>query len=172
MATTQTRTATQTSTLSRVLYVTRKVQADLFALVETYRQVTEEYAKNLIHDLRILLDEEAIDQIRFVWTVPGTNMVIGAYSYKVIASGVGLADDRSGGIGYNAALQQAEFKVRVDYTARWNNMSATERASVTKDFALPWGPGGILNYSRGRFEADRTYSKDGYGLGRERFATG
>jgi hypothetical protein len=172
LATTQTRTATQTSTLSRVLYVTRKVQADLFALVETYRQVSEEYAKNLIHDLRILLDEEVIDQIRFVWTVPGTNLVIGAYSYKVIATGVGLADDRSGGIGYNSALQQAEFKVRVDYNARWYAMTDTGRAAIMKDFSLSWGPGGSLDYSRGRFEAERTYSKDGYGLGRERFATG
>ena len=170
MAATQTRTATQTSTLTKVVYVTRKVQADLFALVETYGQVTEGYAEKLIHDLRILLDEEVVERIRFVWTTPGTNVVVGAYSYTVLGGGVGLADDRSGGIGYSALLHQSEFKVRVDYNPRWYGLNDAGRAAVMKDFKLTWGPGGTLDYSRGRFEADRTYSKDGYGLGRERFA--
>ncbi|MGH7393089.1 MAG: hypothetical protein ACREM3_27085 [Candidatus Rokuibacteriota bacterium] len=68
LTTTQTRTATQTSTLTKVVYVTRKVQADLFALVDTYSQITPEYARKLIHDLRLLLDEEVINRIELVWT--------------------------------------------------------------------------------------------------------
>ena len=90
----QTRTATQTSTLTKVVYVTRKVQADLFNIVDTYGQITQEYAEELIHDLRILLDEDVLERIDFLWTYPGTNIVAGAYIYKVISAGVGLVDER------------------------------------------------------------------------------
>ena len=74
----QTRTrsasATETSTLTKVVYVTRKVQADLFNIVDTYNQITQNYAEKLIHDLRILLDEEVLDRIEFLWTYRNTEV--------------------------------------------------------------------------------------------------
>lgn len=169
MATTQTRTATQTSTLVKVVYVTRKVQADLFQLAETYGQMSEEYAQKLIHDLRIYLDEEVLEQITFLWTRPGTNQVVGAYTYKVLSGGVGLVDDRSGGIRYDPTLQASVFGVRITHNARWYGLTQAEQDEVESDMMLPWGTGGALDYSRGRWQSERTYSKDGYGLARERF---
>lgn len=170
MATTQTRAATQTSTLVKVVYVTRKVQADLFQLAETYGQMTEDYARNLIHDLRIFLDEEVLEKITFLWTRPGTNQVVGAYTYKVLSGGVGLVDDRSGGIRYDPTLQASEFGVRIFYNARWYGLTPAEQTAVKSGMKFPWGAGGALDYSRGRWESERTYSKDGFGLGRERFS--
>jgi len=169
MSTTLTRTGTQTSTLSRVVYVTRKAQADLFAIVDTYRQISEAYAVDLVHDLRIFLDEELIERIDFLWVWPGTNLVMGAYSYRVIANGIGLVDDRSGGIGYDRTLAQSKFDVRVYYNARWSALSQQEGQTISDRLAMPWGPGGQLDFSRGSWGADRTYAKDNYGLARQRF---
>lgn len=170
MSSTQTRSASQTSSYVKVVYVTRKVQADLFQLAETYGQMTESYAQDLIHDLRIYLDEEVLDQITFLWTRPGTNQVVGAYTYKVLSGGVGLVDDRSGGIRYDPTLQASVFGVRIIHNARWYGMSEAEQNEVESGMRLPWGVGGALDYSRGRWVAERTYSKDGYGLARERFS--
>jgi hypothetical protein len=156
--------------MTKVVYVTRKVQADLFALVDTYGQMTEDYAQKLIHDLRLLLDEEIIDRIDFLWTWAGTNQVVGAYSYRVIAAGMGLVDDRSGGIRYDPALQESKFAVRIYHNTRWYQLTDEDREAIGTQCWLPWGPGGQLDYSRGSWTLDRTYSKDGYGLGRQRFA--
>ncbi len=169
MATTQTRTATQTSTLTKVVYVTRKVQADLFALVDTYSQISEEYARKLIHDIRLFLDEEVIQRIELLWTKPGTNEVVGAYAYEVIAAGIGLADDRAGGIRYDGALGGAAFAVRITHNARWAQMTPQERRAVEAQCELHWGPAGYLDFSRGTWISERTYSKEGYGLSRQRF---
>lgn len=169
MATTQTRTATQTSTLTKVVYVTRKVQADLFAIVDTYSQITQEYARKLIHDLRLFLDEEVIERIELVWTKPGTNAVVGAYAYEVIAAGIGLADDRVGGIRYDGALAGAAFAVRITRNARWAGMTLDERSAIEAGCELRWGPAGYLDFSLGAWASERTYSKEGYGLGRHRF---
>jgi hypothetical protein len=169
MSTTMTRTGTYTSTLSRVVYVTRKVQADLFAIVDTYHQIRENYAADLVHDLRIFLDEEVVDRIEFLWVWPGTNVVTGAYSYRVIANGIGLVDDRSGGVGYDQMLAQSKFDVRVYYNERWFGMPQHERQAISDRLAMPWGPGGQLDFSRGNWKTDRTYAKDNYGLARQSF---
>lgn len=169
MAMTQTRSASQTGTMTKVVYVTRKVQTDLFELVDTYGQITEEYASKLIHDLRLLLDEEVIYRIELLWTRPGTNQVVGAYSYKVIVGGFGLVDDRAGGIRYDPALQSSEFNITFYYNSRWYQMTDADRKAITSGCWLAWGSGPQLDFSRGSWGADRTYSKDGYGLGRQRF---
>ena len=52
-----------------------------------------------MHDVRVLLDEEAIDR-SFTWTLAGTNQVLDEFAYKVIVNGIGLADNRSGNIRY------------------------------------------------------------------------
>lgn len=166
---TQTRTATQTSTLTKVVYVTRKVQADLFALVDTYGQISESYAAQLIHDLRLFLDEEVLDKIRLLWTKASSNQVVGAYSYHVIAAGIGLADDRSGNIRYDATLQIANFSVRIHYNDRWEGLGEKQRSAIKSGCELTWGPGGTLDFSCGLWNSEKTYSRDGYGLSRDRF---
>jgi hypothetical protein len=155
--------------LTKVVYVTRKVQADLFALVDTYGQISEAYAEQLIHDLRLLLDEEVLEKIRLLWTKAATNQVVGAYSYQVIAAGIGLADDRSGNIRYDASLQLAAFSVRIYYNDRWDSLNEQQRRAIKAGCQLTWGPGGTLDFSCGRWSSEKTYSRDGYGLGRDRF---
>ena len=145
------------------------MQADLFALVDTYGQISEAYAQQLIHDLRLLLDEEVVDRIRLLWTTVGTNQVVGAYSYQVIAAGIGLADDRSGGIRYDATLQASSFSIRLHYNDRWDALSDADKQSIRSQCQLSWGPGGTLDFSRGSWTTEKTYSRDGYGVGRERF---
>lgn len=165
----QTRTATATSTLTKVVYVTRKLQADLFNLVDTYEQISQEYAERLIHDMRVLLDEEVLERIDFYWKYPGTNVVIGAYFYKVISAGIGLVDERAGGMRYDPLLQGADFNVRLHWNAHWNGMSEADRKAISDKCVIGWVTGEVLDYSRGTTSAEKTYSKDGLGLGRERF---
>ncbi len=167
---TQTRSADQTATLVKVVHVTRKVQTDLFSIVDTYGQISEDYAVKLIHDLRLFLDEEVIERIDLVWTQQGTSQVVGAYSYKVIASGFGLVDDRAGGIRYDPTLQVSMFSVRILTNTRWDQLTDADRQAINSECCLNWGPAGQLDFSRGSWASDRTYSKDGYGLGRHQFS--
>jgi len=169
MTTTRTKSTTQTSTLTKVVYVTRKVQADFLAILDTYGYFSEDYAKNLINDIRVFLDEEVIDKVKFVWTQPNSDYVLEELEYVVVLRGVGLADERSGGIRYQPGLANASFHVRITYNARWKNMSEEEKDEVRGDLQMTWGPAGELNYSGGRWVDERTYSKDKYGLMRKRF---
>ncbi len=166
---TSTRTATATSTVTKIVYVTRKVQADFLAILDTYRYFPEDYAHHLIHDVRVFLDEEVIDHIRFVWTRPSSTYVLEELNYTVVAGGVKLADDHSGGIRYQAALAKASFDVRVTYNRRWKDLAEDEKSAIRKSLDLNWGPAGQLDYSGGKWTTDRTYSRDGYGLIRQRF---
>src|SRR5262249_3023328 len=100
MTMTRTRAASQTATHTQIVYVARKVEADLLAIIDTYGYESEQWALDVMHDVRVLLDEEVIDRIYLAWTRRGSNEVIDAYSYKVIVGGIGLADDRSGNIRY------------------------------------------------------------------------
>src|SRR6266516_33483 len=146
---TQTRSASQTGTMTKVVYVTRKVQTDLFELVDTYGQITEDYAVKLIHDLRLLLDEEVIDRIDLLWIKPGTSQVVGSYSYRVIAGGVGFVDDRAGGIRYEPALQDSDFTIGIYNNNRWNQMTDADRETIESQYWLSWGPGKQLDFRRG-----------------------
>lgn len=166
---TQTRSASTTSTLSKVVYITRKVQSDLFNLVDTYSQISQDYAETLIHDFRVLLDEEVIERIDLLWTYRNTNVVIGAYVYKVINGGSGLADERAGGIRYDSALENCDFGVRIYRNAHWRSMSDADRKSIADKCIIPWSPGGSLDFSRGTLTSDRMYSNNGLGLDRGRF---
>jgi len=167
--TTSTRTATATSTVTKIVYVTRKVQADFLAILDTYRYFPEDYAQDLIHDVRVFLDEEVIDHVRFVWTRPSSTYVLEELYYTVVEGGVELADDHSGGIRYQAALAKASFHVRVTYNTRWKDMAEREKRAIRENLDLNWGPAGQLDYSGGTWTTDRTYSRDGYGLVRQRF---
>jgi len=167
---TMTRSATQTSSFTKIVYVTRKVQADFLAILDTYGYFSEDYAVALIADLRTFLDEDAIGAVKFVWKEAGTNYVMEELRYTVIVGGVGLADDRPGGIGYNPALADADFTVHVTYNDHWKRMSEEERQVVRHGLRLNWGPAGTLNYSNGCWQAYRTYSSRGYGLSRRSFS--
>lgn len=166
---TSTRTATATSTAPKIVYVTRKVLTDFLAILETYGYFSEDYAQQLIQDVRVFLDEEVIDHVRFVWTRPSSTYVIEELNYTVVAGGVELSDDHAGGIRYQATLANASFHVRVTYNTRWEEMSERERSAIREDLILNWGPAGQLDYSGGKWTADRTYSRDGYGLVLQRF---
>lgn len=166
---TQTRSASATSTLSKVVYVTRKVQADLFNLVDTYSQISQDYAETLIHDFRILLDEEVIERIDLLWTFKNTSVVIGAYVYKVINADNGLADERAGGIRYDSILQNCDFAVRIYRNAHWRAMSDADRKAIDAKCHITWTPGGALDFTRGTLTSDRMYSNNGLGLDRGRF---
>jgi len=165
---TQTRSTAQTRSLVRLLYVTRKVQADLLAIVDTYGCCSEDYAIKLIKDLRVFLDEEVVDRVLFYWKKANESEVLYAYSYTVVG-GDALADDRSGGIRYRSDLEGVPFNVRVSYAARWRLLPEADKQAIRDLLCLMWGPGGQLDFSGGRWEADRTYSDDGVGLVRERF---
>ncbi len=167
--TTSTRTATSTSTLSKINYVTRKVQADFLAILDTYGYFSAVYAQQLIHDVRVFLDEEVIDRIGFVWTGSDGRSVLEELKYTVVAGRAELADDRAGGITYRPELAQASFQVRVTYTARWQNMPETEKNILRKELELKWGSAGQLDYKGGQWNNDRMYSREGYGLKRQRF---
>jgi len=163
------RSATQTSSYAQIVYVTRKVQADFLAVLDTYEYFSEAYACKLIQDIRTFLDEEVIGAVKFVWKEAGTNYVMEELRYTVIIGGVGLADDRPGGIGYNPALADADFTIHVTYNDRWRMMSAEAKQAVRDALLLNWGPAGTLNYSNGAWRAGRTYSSGGYGLSRRSF---
>jgi len=59
--------------------------------------------------------------------------------------------------------------VRVTYNTRWKDMAEREKSTIRKSLGLNWGPAGQLDYSGGTWTTDRTYSRDGYGLVRQRF---
>lgn len=166
---TVTRTATQATTYTRIVYVTRKVQADFLAILDTYRYFPEEFAQKLIADVRTFLDDEVIDSVKFTWKESGTSDVLEELRYSVLIGGLGLADDRPGGITYNPALVGADFTVYVTYNAHWSSMTDYDRQVVRANLKLSWGPAGVLNYTKGNWQQDRTYSNDGYAIARQRF---
>jgi hypothetical protein len=170
LSSTSTSTNTHTSTLTKVVYVTRKVQADFLEILDLYGYFSESYARNLIADIRVFLDEEVIDMVRFSWAKTNSTIVLEELKYEVISGGIGLADDRPGGIGYRTDLQTADFSVRIQYNNRWSMLSDTEKQAVSSRLSLKWGPAGQLDYSGGKWINDRSYSSDGvYGLNRTRF---
>jgi hypothetical protein len=122
-----------------------------------------------MHDVRILLDEEVIEKVYLAWTRRGTSEVLDAYSYRVLIGGMGLADDRSGNIRYRHELADAEFHFRVEYKQRWWDMSPQDKQDIQGRLNLRWTTGGVLDYSKGRWSSDKTYSKDDFGVARDRF---
>ena len=166
----QTRTSSTTATWARVKYVTRKVQADLLGILDTYGYYSEEYGLKLIRDLRVLLDEEVISRVAFVWYKNGTNEVLHALSYTVIASDA-LADDETGDIPYYSSLSAsaASFTVVITRSQRWKNMQEYSKNRVREKLELNWENDADYNYGVGWWVTDRTYSKNGYGLERKRF---
>jgi hypothetical protein len=122
-----------------------------------------------MHDVRILMDEEVIEKVFLTWTRRGSNEVLDAYSYRVIIGGLGLADDRSGNIRYRPELLGADFRFRVKYKLRWWALSGEDKNDIRRRLHFTWTTGGALDYSKGQWSSDKTYSKDGFGVARDRF---
>ena len=169
MSTTQTRAASQSATLSNIIPVARKVEADLLAIIDTYGCANETWGNQVMHDVRILLDEEVVEKVYMVWTRPGSNVVLDAYAYRVIIAGFGVADDRSGNIRYRPELATADFNFRVEYKQRWWSMSGEDKRSILERLQLRWTASGALNYSNGYWSNDKTYSSGDFGMARDRF---
>ena len=171
MSASYTRTAAATTTIAKIAYVTRKMQADFLAILDTYTYdgYSESYAREIVEDIRRLLDEEVLETISFVWTQKWSNRVLDTLRYSVVTGEATSDNDRSGGISYRSVLAEADFRVRLNYNQRWKNMSQSERNSISADLNITWVSGGHLDYSSGTWTTDRTYSKDGYGLVRQRF---
>lgn len=169
MTATYARSASQTSEYTSVVHITRKLQTDILAIGDTYQFFTEQYAQEVIHDVRIFIDEEVIEKVAFIWTERGSAKVLEELRYVVVMGQVGLADDRPGGIRYNSALAGADFRVRITYNSRWYAMNDSGKGDIRERLALWWGPGGQLDYSGGQWVNERTYSKDGSALVHSRF---
>jgi hypothetical protein len=169
MSATQTRAASQTGTLSKIEPVARKVEADLLAIVDTYSCGSESWATNVMYDVRILMDEEVVEKVYMAWTRQGSHEVLDAYSYRVIIGGYGLADDRSGNIHYRSELAGAEFHFRVEYKQRWWTLAPVDKQDIQGRLKLHWTTGGVLDYGNGKWLSDKTYSKDDFGVARDRF---
>jgi len=169
VTTTRTRAATQTSTHTKIVYVARKIQADFLAILDTYGYFSLDWGAQVMGDVRELMAEEVIDRVYLVWTRPGSNVVLDAFCYRIIVADIGEADARSGNIRYKPDLAGANFHLRVEYNRRWRELGEEGRREVQSRLQLPWGPAGQLDYGGGRWNADRTYSKDGYGAHREHF---
>jgi len=167
---TESRSGSLTTTWARVKYVTRKVQADLLAILDTYGYYSEAYGLKLIKDLRVLLDDEVISRVDFVWAKRGTNEVIDSLSYTVIC-GDALPDDDTGDILYYSWLSAsvASFSVVIYWNQRWRNMQEGTKDRVRSRLELDWENDADFDYGFGWWVADRTYSKGGYGLERKRF---
>ena len=167
---TSTYSATRSSSFTKVVEVTRQVQADFLQILDTYDYFAESYAQQIISDIRIFLDEEVIDSIHFIWLQRNTNYVLDELLYKVVSGRWGLANDRPGGIEYHSNLAAADFRVRIVYSSRWQSLPQSEKETILNGLSLSWGPAGQLDYSGGKWIVDRTYSPDGeYGLVRSRF---
>jgi hypothetical protein len=173
MTASYTRSNVQTNTLSKVIYVTRKVQADLLTILDHYSYFSEDYIQDLIHDIRIFIDEEVISRFKFVWTKPDSSFVLEELDYFVIFNRVALADDRSGNIVFRLALVKANFRVQITYNERWQKMSEVEKKSIRDTLKLTWGTAIQLTYEGGHWSSssERTYSQDGLGLKRSRYTT-
>jgi hypothetical protein len=167
---TQSRSSSLTTTWARVKHVTRKVQADLLGILDLYGYYSEEYGLKLIRDLRVLLDEEVIDRLAFVWVKKGTNEVLYSLAYTVIGGDV-LPDHDTGDIPYYSELAAtvASFSVVIYRSQRWKSMAEYSKNRVREKLELGWEGDVAHNYPLGWWVVDRTYSKSGYGLERKHF---
>jgi hypothetical protein len=118
----------------------------------------------------VMLDEEIIDRVDFVWTKKGTNDVIDSLSYTVVR-GNALLDDESGDIHYRPELAAslASFSVVIYRNQRWRGMSDVSKRTIRSLMKDSWEGDVEHNYGFGVWTTDRTYSKGGYGLERKRY---
>lgn len=169
MSASYTRSSSQSSTVSKVVTVTRKVQAELLAILDYYGYFSEAYAQKIISDIRVFIDEEAIDKVKFTWTQLESTFVLEELEYRVVWGNLSLLDDRPGGIRYRTELSKANFNVRIIYSDRWQEMAESERELIREDLKLKWTPGKRLDYSGGNWSSRGSFSTDDLNINRKHF---
>ena len=164
---TRTQSLTAANTYTDVVSVTRKLRADILQVLDHYGYFSVDYAEDIIHDLRLMIDERILDSVEFTWRAYGSHSVLEAFRYNVMDGDIKLADDRPGGIPYRPHLKNVRFTVVVRYNAAGRKLSTTDKQSL--GFKLTWGPAGHFDYSAGSWSSDRYYVSNRIGLQRLAF---
>lgn len=157
-------TRSATSSFTDVKSVTRGLQADLFQVLDHYGYFSEQRARDIVHDLRLMIDEDILDHVELTWCVRGGTRVLEAYRYDVVRGSLVGANTRPGGIPYRPELANADFSVLVTYNAKGHGMSRQERQDL--GFIRPWSPTGRRDYSGVSRTFERAYASNGLGLNR------
>jgi hypothetical protein len=165
----QTATRSQITTiLDQILNVTRSVNSDMFYLADQYpHQLSESEARLYIKDFRVFMNYGVLDDIKLCWTDKYCGKVVDALRYIVEKGEAVRSNDRAGDLPYDTTVAAANFTVRINRALE--NLTATERAAMEGELSLPWGPAPYLDFSLGRFVADKTYSQTSIAVRRERF---
>ena len=158
---------TAANTYTDVVSVTRKLRADLLQVLDHYGYFSGAYAEQIVHDLRVMVDEDIVEWAQLTWRSPSSNTVLAAFRYTVVLGDIGLADNRPGGIPCRPDLKAAHFNVHVSYNAKGRTMSAAAKAELPLE--LRWSPGAHLSYSGSSWSSDRSYASNGTGLKRTAF---
>ncbi|MHB8432895.1 MAG: HORMA-1 domain-containing protein [Candidatus Tyrphobacter sp.] len=165
----QTATRSQITTiLDQILNVTRSVNSDMIYLADQYpHQLSESQARRYINDFRVFMNYGVLDDIKLCWTDRYSGKVVDALRYTVENGEAVRSNDRAGDLPYDTTVAAANFIVRINRSLE--KLTATERAAMERKLWLTWGPVPDLDFSLGRFVADKTYSQTSIALRRERF---
>ena len=161
---TGTLTRSATSSFTDVKSVTRGPQADLFQVLDHYGYFSEQRAIDIIHDVRLMIDEDVLAHVEFTWCQPGCTRVIEAYRYTVVRGSLVGANSRPGGISYRPELVDADFKVLVTYNDKGHAMTRQQRQDL--GFRRPWSSTGQRDYSGVSRTLQRSYASNGLALDR------
>jgi hypothetical protein len=164
----QTATRSQITTiLDQILNVTRSVNSDMIYLADQYRHLSESEARRYIKDFRVFMNYGVLDDIKLCWTDKYSGKVVDALRYIVEKGEAVRSNDRAGDLPYDTTVAAANFTVRINRSLE--KLTATERAAMEGELSLSWGPAPDLDFSLGRFVADKTYSQTSIAVRRERF---
>ncbi|MXW64538.1 MAG: hypothetical protein F4Y00_04715 [Bacteroidetes bacterium SB0662_bin_6] len=163
----RTRSLTAVNTYTDVVSVTRKLRADLLQVLDHYGYFSEDHAEDIIHDLRLMVDEGILESVELTWRAYGSHSVLAAFRYYVINGSIAPADNRPGGIPYRPDLQNARFNVVVRYNAAGRRLSPIDERNL--GFKLPWVYDNGFDYLTGSWSSDRYYVSNSIGLQRLAF---
>ena len=163
----RTRSFTSANTYTDVVSVTRKLRADLLQVLDHYGYFYVDYAEDIIHDIRLMIDEGILDSVELTWRAYGSHSVLAAFRYDVINGDIAPADNRPGGIPYRPDLKNARFNVVVRYNAAGRKLSPTDERDL--GFKLSWVFDSGFDYSTGSWSSDRYYVSNSIGLQRLAF---
>lgn len=163
----RTRSLTAANTYTDVVSVTRKFRVDILQVLDHYGYFSMDYAEDIIHDLRLMVDEGILESVELTWRAYGSHSVLAAFRYNVINGGIAPADNRPGGIPYRPNLKNAQFNVVVRYNAAGRKLTTTARQNL--GFKLAWAPAGYFDYSAGSWSSDRNYVSNSIRLQRLAF---
>ncbi len=165
----QTATRSQIATiLDQILNVTRSVNSDMIYLADQYQhQLSASEARRYINDFRVFMKYGVLDDIKLCWTDKYSGKVVDALRYIVENGEAVRGNDRAGDLSYDTTVAAANFTVRISRTL--GKLTANERGAMEGELLFSWAPAPDLDFSLGRFVADKTYSQTSIALRRERF---